>query len=114
MKLHRSIAVVLTALFLGSLWAQSSSLGTPLATVKLIRTEIITEQAFKQDVQKLEAAMGRALTEEERKKLLDDKINEILFLQMCERDGIRITDSELEAYINQMKAQLGGITNEQL
>jgi len=113
MKLHRSIAVMLTALFLGSLWAQSSSLGTPLATVKLIRTEIITEQAFKQDVQKLEAAMGRALTEEERKKLLDDKINEILFLQMCERDGIRITDSELEAYINQMKAQLGGVTNEQ-
>ncbi len=113
MKCKRLLAVLLAALFLGSMWGQSSSLGTPLATVKLIRTEIITEQAFKQDVQKLEAAMGRQLTEEERKKLLDDKINEILFLQMCERDGIRITDSELDAYINQMKMQLGNVTNEQ-
>ncbi|HON88359.1 MAG TPA: SurA N-terminal domain-containing protein [Spirochaetia bacterium] len=113
MKPKRLLAVIVTVMFLGTIWGQSSSLGTPLATVKLIRTEIITEQAFKQDVQKLEAAMGRSLTEDERKKLLDDKINEILFLQMCERDGIRIADSELDAYINQMKMQLGNISNEQ-
>ena len=114
MNFRKLIAAVVAAMFVGGVFGQAASLGTPLATVKLIRTEIITEQSFKQAIQKLEAIQGRALTEDERKKLLDDKINEILFLQMCERDGIRITDSELDTYINQMKAQLGaGVTDEQ-
>jgi len=106
------VSLALLAVF--PMIAQPMSIGAALATVKLTKTEIITEQYFKQEVAKIAAARGTAVTDEEKRSFLDDKINEILFLQMCERDGLRVSDSEIDSYVAKAKAQLGPTaTNEQ-
>lgn len=101
----------------GPLFSQAlggSALGAPLATVKLTKTEIIADKNFRADVAKVEALRGSPLTEAERRSFLDDVINDILFFQMCDRDGIKVADSEVEAYIAKVRSQLGAsVTNAQ-
>lgn len=82
-----------------------TSLGAPLATVKLIKTEVVSDKTFKEDLAKLEASLGKSLNAEERKAYLDDVINDLLFYQMCERDGIKVSDGEIDGYISQLRSQ---------
>lgn len=116
MKKHLAILLA-AAVTAGPLSAQAigpTSLGTPLATVKLTKTEIIADKSFREDVKKVEALRGSTLSAEERRAFLDDVINDILFFQMCDRDGIKVADAEVEAYIAQVRAQLGtNVTNAQ-
>jgi len=88
-------------------WAQplGTSLGLPLATVKLTKTEIVSEKTFREDVVKLEKIAGRPLSAEQRKAYLEDVINDMLFYQMCERDGIKVSDGEVETTIARLRAQ---------
>ncbi|MBN2875258.1 MAG: SurA N-terminal domain-containing protein, partial [Spirochaetales bacterium] len=76
-----------------------------LATVRLVSTENILESTFREDVAKLEASRGKALSAEERSLYLEDVINDILFYQMCERDGIKVSDGEIDAYIAKLRLQ---------
>lgn len=112
----KKLFLVLAGIVLvGSVYAQTgTALGSPLATVKLHKTEIITDKSFRDDIAKVEKLRGTALTEAERKSFLDDVINDILFFQFCAKEGIIVTDAEIESYIKQVKAQLGPtVTNEQ-
>jgi len=107
MKKHL-FAIVAVCLAAAPLWSQpmaGTSLGGTLATVKLIKTEIVSDKTFKEDVVKLEANLGKTLTSDERKAYLDDVINDLLFYQMCERDGIKVSDGEIDAYIAKLRAQ---------
>ncbi len=90
------------------LWAQplsGTSLGSPLATVKLTKIEVVSDKSFKEDVVKLEASLGKTLSAEERKAYLDDVINDLLFYQMCDRDGIKVSEGEIDSYIAKLRAQ---------
>lgn len=104
-RLMGFVAFILVCL---PLWAQpmaATTLGAPLATVRLIRTEVVSDKKFRDDVSKLEAGRGSALTPNERKAYLDDVINDILFFQMCERDGIKVSDGEIDGYIAKLRSQ---------
>lgn len=104
-RLMGFVAFVLVCL---PLWAQpmaATTLGAPLATVKLVKTEVVSDKKFRDDVAKLEAARKSALTPDERKAYLDDVINDILFFQMCERDGIKVSDGEIDGYIAKLRSQ---------
>jgi parvulin-like peptidyl-prolyl isomerase len=91
-----------------------TSLAGPLATVRLTKTEIITEKQFREDVAKVEAMRGSKLSDADRRAFFDSVVNDILFGQMCDRDGIKVTDAEVDAILNQAKAQLGAnVTNVQ-
>lgn len=107
MKKAYSIMLFLVLIVANMLSAQamSTSLGTPLATIKLIKTEVITEKSFRDEVQKLEKMAGRSMSAEQRKAYLEDMINDMLFYQMCERDGIKVSDGELESIIAKLRAQ---------
>lgn len=83
----------------------TTTLGGPLATVKLTKVKIIYDKSFKEDVQKLEAARGSALSADERMAYLNDVINDVLFYQMCERDGVKVSPGEIDSYIAKMRAQ---------
>ncbi len=90
------------------LWSQpltGTSLGAPMATVKLTKTEIVTEKLFKEDIAKIEATRGKVMTPDEKKAYLDDVINDILFYQMCDRDGIKVSEGEIDSYIAKLRAQ---------
>jgi parvulin-like peptidyl-prolyl isomerase len=101
--------IFVTSLFIVTqLWSQplsGTSLAAPMATVKLTKTEIITEKLFKDDVAKIEATRGKVLTADEKKAYLDDVINDILFYQMCDRDGIKVSEGEIDSYISKLRAQ---------
>jgi len=115
MKKHLALFIALVAVAVTP-FAQAigTTLGTPLATVKLTKVEIIADKSFREDLKKVETLRGASLSAEERKAFLDDVINDILFFQMCDRDGIKVADSEVEAYIAKVRAQLGtGVTNAQ-
>lgn len=91
-----------------------TALGTPLATVRLTKTEIISEKQFRDDLAKIEELRKIKLSDADRKTFFDSVVNDILFYQMCERDGIKVSDAEVDAYLTQVKGQLGpNVTNQQ-
>jgi hypothetical protein len=104
----------LTTLHLSAQPLLSTALGTPLATVRLTKVEIINDRQFRQDVALIEEARKSKLNDTERKAFFDSVVNDILFSQMCERDGIKASDAELDAYLAQVRSQLGpNVTNAQ-
>jgi parvulin-like peptidyl-prolyl isomerase len=78
----------------------------PAAIVNLIRSEPITVKQFRTEVEKMERAAGRSLTEREQRDILDLMINERLVIQAAERDRVTVSESEVNQQINQLRAQM--------
>jgi parvulin-like peptidyl-prolyl isomerase len=115
MKMRFAILAMLVSIGL-PVFSQSlgTALGTPLATVKLTKTEIINDKQFREDVARVEALRKAKLSDADRKGFFDSVVNDILFYQMCERDGIKASDAEVDAYLARVKGQLGtNVTDEQ-
>ena len=103
--MRRSFVAVLLAFAAASLGAQV--IDASVATIRLIRQEVISQRSLKIDFDRLEAVAGRSLTQNERRQLLESRINNALFLQYCERERITAADSEVANYITNATAQLG-------
>lgn len=80
----------------------------PIANVKLQKSEPITLKQLKARVEAYQKELGRVMTLDERKKVLDTLINERLVVQAAEKEGIKITDSELNQNFLQMISQQVG------
>lgn len=80
----------------------------PIAMVKLNKNEPITLAQLKTRVEAYQKELGKEMTVEERKQVLDTLINEKLVVQAAEKEGIRITDSELNQSFNQILSQQVG------
>ncbi|MDR0290656.1 MAG: peptidylprolyl isomerase, partial [Treponema sp.] len=78
----------------------------PAAIVNLIRSEPITVRQLRTEVERMERASGRTLTERQRRDLLDSMINERLAIQAAERDRITVSDNEVTQQINQLRSQM--------
>lgn len=72
----------------------------PAATVNLIRNTVITNAQLAAQMQSLGATEGQA------SDVLDIMINDEVFLQGAERDGISVSDTQLDSLYRQMKAQV--------
>jgi peptidyl-prolyl cis-trans isomerase SurA len=81
----------------------------PVATVKLTRLEAITAKQFRQKVEMLEERSKVTLPLEDRKRLLDLLIGEILIKQAAAQENITVTQAELAARMTQAK-QSGGLS----
>lgn len=93
---------------LGTSFAQSDL--QPLAIVKLNKnkSETVTVKQVKSRVVPYEKQLGRSLTVEERKQVLNTIIEEKLMLQAAVKEGISIPDSAVDQYFVQgMSQQLG-------
>jgi len=77
----------------------------PAATVNLIRTEAITVRQLRAEVERMQTANGRALTQAERLQVLDLMINERLVSQAAERDRIIVSDNEVTQALKNILAQ---------
>ena len=98
---------ILFLVILGSLLAVSGFSQAdlqPAATINLIRTEPITVRQLRTEVERMEKATGRALTQAERLQVLDVMINEKLAVQAAERDRITITENEVNQQIQQLRS----------
>jgi hypothetical protein len=82
-----------------------TSIDKPAATFKLTKQEVISVRQLRADVDRLENATGAKLTVEQRKDVLDARINSMLFLQFCEREKISVSDAQVNSALAQLKAQ---------
>ena len=89
----------------GTVFAQSDL--QPVAIVRLTKSEPITVKQLRTEVENMEKAGGRALTQAERKQVLDVMINERLAIQAAERDKVTISDAEVNNQIQQIKTAMG-------
>lgn len=102
----RRLLSVFFLLCSATIFAQTT-IDKPAATLKLIRQEVISVRQLKADIERLETATGIKFTVEQRKDVLDARINSMLFLQFCEREKITVTDAQVNAALAQYKASLG-------
>ena len=79
----------------------------PAAIVKLTKSEPITVKQFRTEVERMEKLTSRTLTEAQKKEVLDAMIDERLVVQAADRDKITVSDSELNAQIQELKEMLG-------
>ncbi len=84
-----------------------TSIDKPAATLKLTKQEVISVRQLRADIERLENATGVKLTVDQRKDVLDARINSMLFLQFCEREKISVSDAQVNAALAQLKSQLG-------
>jgi len=104
---RNAIVTVLLLLAVGLLAADV--IDKPVATVKLVRLEAITAKQFRQKVEMLEERSKSTLSLEDRKKLLDLLIGEILIKQAAAQESIAVSQAELAARMEQAKKS-GGLS----
>jgi hypothetical protein len=126
--MKRSFAVARIVLFAALACAVATAQtpikrGLPAVTVALTKSEIYSVDEFNANVSRIEKAwvarMNPTLSAADKEKarielvaslkpkLLDAQISAMLFRQFCEREGIVVAESDLNAYIVRLKSQLG-------
>ncbi|MGP1576893.1 MAG: MOSP complex formation periplasmic protein, TDE1658 family [Treponema sp.] len=105
MKKLAAVAYLSLAMVL-SVFAQSNL--QPIAEVNITSRAPITLGQLKNRVSIYERDMGRKMSIEERKQVLDILINERIVFQAAENEGIKITDSQVNNYFNQHLTNLAG------
>jgi hypothetical protein len=89
---------------------KGSTIGTSLdqevASAELIRKSSVSLKQFKLDIGRLESIMGKKMEAAERAQYLDLMVNDLLFLQYCEREKLTVTEAEQAQVVQQMKAQV--------
>ena len=106
----KKIIAVLSILMLTTIaaFAQSSDM-TQLAVVKLNKNEFITVKQLKSRCAAYEKQLGRALTVDERKQVLDTMIEETLMIQAANKAGLNVADSSVDQYFTQSMSQSLGV-----
>ncbi len=90
-----------------ALYAQQADL-QPIAIVKLNKNEPITLSQLKTRVAAYEKELGASMTPKQRAEVLDTLVNERLVVQAAEKEGLRVTDSDLNNNFNQLLSQQVG------
>jgi parvulin-like peptidyl-prolyl isomerase len=100
--MKRAIIFVFLSSFL-AVFAFSQADLQPAATVNIIRNEPITVRQLRAEVDRMEKATGKKLTQAQRLEILDVMINERLALQAAERDKITVSEGEVNQQIQQLR-----------
>jgi hypothetical protein len=82
----------------------------PLAIVKLNKNESITLKQLKTRCGAYEKQIGRALSVDERKQVLDTMIEETLMVQAALKAGLNVADSSVDQYFSQSMSQSLGVS----
>ena len=110
--MNKKILSMITIAFLALGMVSAATLvAPPVATVNLIRNTAISQAELDQEYQKYVDAGAEGVTKDQ---VLDVMINDEVFLQGAERDGIRVSDGEIKQYIDAMKAQFSQMAGQQL
>jgi parvulin-like peptidyl-prolyl isomerase len=80
----------------------------PVATVKLSKFEVISVKQFRQQIENLEARTQNQLSVDDRRKLLDLMIGEILIGQAASMENITVSQSEVDSRVA-LARQTGGM-----
>ncbi len=105
----KKIFAVLSILIFAVAALSAQSEIQPVAVVKLNKNESITLKQLKTRCTAYEKQIGRALTVDERKQVLDTLIEETLMVQASAKNGITIPDSAVDQYFAQSMSQSLGV-----
>lgn len=105
----KKIFAVLSIFIFASVAAFAQADLTPLAVVKLNKNESITVKQLKTRCETYEKQIGRSLTVDERKQVLNTLIEETLIVQAAAKTGITIPDSSVDQYFAQSMSQSLGV-----
>jgi len=106
----KKIFAVLSVLIFTSFAAFAQADLTPIAVVKLNKNESITLKQLKSRCESYEKQIGRSLTVDEKKQVLDTLIEETLIVQAATKAGISIPDSSVDQYFAQSMSQSLGVS----
>ena len=106
----KKIIAVLSILMFTTLAAFAQADLQPLAVVKLNKNESITLKQLKTRCEAYQKQIGRALTVDERKQVLDTLIEETLIVQAATKAGLSIPDSSVDQYFAQSMSQSLGVS----
>jgi hypothetical protein len=93
--------------------ATSIPIRKPLIQVNLKTNEAYYVDGFKADIDRLETGLSSAsgqnvkLPSKDRLNILLDTIDMMLFRQFCDREGLKVSDADVNNQIAQFKASLG-------
>lgn len=103
MKRLLTIALLLVAATAS--WSQV--LDRPVAIVRLTETVNIGQRELRQDIQMVQQQMGGDLSEQQKREVLNARINEILINQAAARANITVTQQEVQQAIDRQRANVG-------
>ncbi len=89
-------------------WGFAQVIDKPAATVRLEKLQVISVRQLESTIKSYEIKMKRPLTTDEKKKVLDGMINEVLLEQAAEKAHITVSDAEIQQRIDMAK-RTGGI-----
>ena len=93
----------LLLVFGGGVGAQA--IDRPAATVRLTKLDVISVRQLRDQIQLLEQQSGQSITLDQRVDVLELLVAEKLITQAAERDRVVVTPSEINARIDELKAQ---------
>lgn len=102
-----AIFLSLFVAFAGSAFAQADL--TPLVVVKLNKSETITLKKLKNRVETYKKQTGQAsFSADQRKEILNAMVDELLVVQAAQKEGMTITDTQVNQYfIDNLSQQVG-------
>ena len=106
----KKIIAVLSVLMITTFAVFAQADLQPLAVVKLNKNESITLKQLKTRCEAYEKQIGRALTVDERKQVLDTLIEETLIVQAAAKVGVTVPDSAVDQYFAQSMSQSLGVS----
>jgi peptidyl-prolyl cis-trans isomerase SurA len=104
----KRIVFVAAALLLVTPIVFAQLIDKPVATVKLSKFEVISVKQFRKQIEDLEARTQKSLSLEDRRKLLDLLISEMLISQAASMENITVSQGEIDSRIA-LARQTGGM-----
>ena len=97
----------LPAIFLGFVAVSLSAqvLDAPVAVVRLTETVNIGRRELVEQIGLFSQQLGRQLTADEDQQILDALINDLLLIQAANRAGIRVSQAEIQNYLELQRQQ---------
>jgi len=93
--------MILLLVFSASVFGQI--IDQPVARVKLTKPEVITQKQLKKQIELVEKQTRQPVSFDNRKKMLDLQVGELLINQAAARDNFRVSDAEVFASVEQYK-----------
>jgi parvulin-like peptidyl-prolyl isomerase len=99
--------MMLTGLFIfTAVFSFGQVIDRTVAKVRLTKTEVVTERLLRQQIELLETQVTRSLQPEDKERMLNLQIGELLINQAAARDGVRVSDAELSESVARYKQQI--------
>lgn len=103
----KKILLAVAVLIMSAAFTFGQIIDQPVARVKLTRLEVITQKQLRKQIELVESQTKQPLPQENRKRMLDLQIGEILINQAAARDNFRISDAELNENVERYKQSVG-------